>query len=182
MNSRNFCAASTDCIRLLRMCTQHRPAPEEQNGKSHLVNTVILGNVLPRTVRAIRATLTRSPSAPTLLSTRIWTQHLKSNPVIPVKLHMIELKRCRERKNNIKASERVNVDVFTQNKRPCPQHSQTQFFAMADPAYLALFSAFEAEKSGTDKGDTATHIKCAIAAKRKASNFRAVLSSHCVYL
>ncbi|KAJ8872118.1 hypothetical protein PR048_025720 [Dryococelus australis] len=28
------------------------------------------------------------------------------------------VKRCRERKINIKASERVNVDVFTQNKRP----------------------------------------------------------------
>ncbi|KAJ8880182.1 hypothetical protein PR048_016648 [Dryococelus australis] len=41
------------------------------------------------------------------------------------------VKRCRERKINIKASERVNVDVFTQNKRPCPQHSQTPFsFAM----------------------------------------------------
>ncbi|KAJ8894397.1 hypothetical protein PR048_007048 [Dryococelus australis] len=32
------------------------------------------------------------------------------------------VKRCREYKINIKASERVNVDVFTQNKRPCPQH------------------------------------------------------------
>ncbi|KAJ8882040.1 hypothetical protein PR048_018528 [Dryococelus australis] len=30
------------------------------------------------------------------------------------------VKRCRERKINIKASERVNVDVFTQYKRPCP--------------------------------------------------------------
>ncbi|KAJ8866361.1 hypothetical protein PR048_032204 [Dryococelus australis] len=37
------------------------------------------------------------------------------------------VKRCRERKINIKTSERVNVDVFTQNKRPCPKHSQTQF-------------------------------------------------------
>ncbi|KAJ8896820.1 hypothetical protein PR048_002166 [Dryococelus australis] len=35
--------------------------------------------------------------------------------------------RCRERKINIKASERVNVDVFTPNKRPCRQHMQTQF-------------------------------------------------------
>ncbi|KAJ8888515.1 hypothetical protein PR048_008006 [Dryococelus australis] len=42
------------------------------------------------------------------------------------------VKRCRERKINIKASERVNIDVFTQNKRLCPQHSQTQFlFARA---------------------------------------------------
>ncbi|KAJ8872548.1 hypothetical protein PR048_026154 [Dryococelus australis] len=35
------------------------------------------------------------------------------------------VKRCRERKIISKASERVNVDVFTQNKRPCPQHSHT---------------------------------------------------------
>ncbi|KAJ8872847.1 hypothetical protein PR048_026463 [Dryococelus australis] len=38
------------------------------------------------------------------------------------------LKRYRERKICIKASERVNVDVFTQNKRPCPQHSHTPSF------------------------------------------------------
>ncbi|KAJ8895192.1 hypothetical protein PR048_000517 [Dryococelus australis] len=38
------------------------------------------------------------------------------------------VKRCRERKINIKASERVNVDVFTHDKRLCLQHSQTQFF------------------------------------------------------
>ncbi|KAJ8869525.1 hypothetical protein PR048_028516 [Dryococelus australis] len=37
------------------------------------------------------------------------------------------VKRCQERKIYIKASKRVNVDVFTQNKRPCPQHSQTKF-------------------------------------------------------
>ncbi|KAJ8888042.1 hypothetical protein PR048_007527 [Dryococelus australis] len=35
------------------------------------------------------------------------------------------VKRCRERKINIKASERVNVDVFKQNKRSCPQHRLT---------------------------------------------------------
>ncbi|KAJ8874110.1 hypothetical protein PR048_024951 [Dryococelus australis] len=34
------------------------------------------------------------------------------------------VKRCRERKIN-KAYERVNVDVFTQNERPCPQLSHT---------------------------------------------------------
>ncbi|KAJ8875427.1 hypothetical protein PR048_023322 [Dryococelus australis] len=37
-----------------------------------------------------------------------WKEHLKSNPVMPIKLHMIKGKRCRERKINIKASERVN--------------------------------------------------------------------------
>ncbi|KAJ8873842.1 hypothetical protein PR048_024678 [Dryococelus australis] len=40
------------------------------------------------------------------------------------------VKRFRERKKkSTKASERVNVDVFTQNKRPSPQHSQTQFYS-----------------------------------------------------
>ncbi|KAJ8884562.1 hypothetical protein PR048_016419 [Dryococelus australis] len=39
----------------------------------------------------------------------------------------IRVKRCREQEINIKAFERVNVDVFTQNKWPCPQHRQTQF-------------------------------------------------------
>ncbi|KAJ8894910.1 hypothetical protein PR048_000217 [Dryococelus australis] len=38
------------------------------------------------------------------------------------------VKRCRERKINIKASERVNVDVFTRNRLPCPQHNQIQSF------------------------------------------------------
>ncbi|KAJ8897651.1 hypothetical protein PR048_003000 [Dryococelus australis] len=38
------------------------------------------------------------------------------------------VKRCREPKIYIKASERVNVDVFEQKKRPCPQHNRTQFF------------------------------------------------------
>ncbi|KAJ8877181.1 hypothetical protein PR048_021634 [Dryococelus australis] len=34
-------------------------------------------------------------------------------------------------------------------------------------AYLEIFAAFETEKRGNDKCDTATHIKCTIAAKRK---------------
>ncbi|KAJ8897350.1 hypothetical protein PR048_002696 [Dryococelus australis] len=33
-----------------------------------------------------------------------------------------------DRKINFKASERFNVNVFKQNKRPCPQHSHAQFF------------------------------------------------------
>ncbi|KAJ8869761.1 hypothetical protein PR048_028769 [Dryococelus australis] len=48
--------------------------------------------------------------------------------------------------------------------------------------YLELFSAFEAERRGSVKGDTATHIKSPIAAKRKALNWRAVFSWCCVYL
>ncbi|KAJ8877309.1 hypothetical protein PR048_021763 [Dryococelus australis] len=39
-----------------------------------------------------------------------------------------QVKRCQERKKKIKASERVNVDVFTQNKRPFLQHNRSQFF------------------------------------------------------
>ncbi|KAJ8872331.1 hypothetical protein PR048_025935 [Dryococelus australis] len=39
-------------------------------------------------------------------------------------------------------------------------------------AYPELLSASEAEKRGSDKGDTATHIKSAVAAKRKALNWR----------
>ncbi|KAJ8894523.1 hypothetical protein PR048_007180 [Dryococelus australis] len=42
------------------------------------------------------------------------------------------VKRCRECKINTKASERVNVDVFTQNKRPRPQHSHAPFFNACD--------------------------------------------------
>ncbi|KAJ8880670.1 hypothetical protein PR048_017140 [Dryococelus australis] len=38
------------------------------------------------------------------------------------------VKRCWERKKKNQASERVNVDVFTQNKRLSPQHSQTFWF------------------------------------------------------
>ncbi|KAJ8873704.1 hypothetical protein PR048_024536 [Dryococelus australis] len=41
-----------------------------------------------------------------------------------------------------------------------------------------FFSAFENEKRGCDKGDTATCIKCPIASKRKPLNWRAVFSSH----
>ncbi|KAJ8876792.1 hypothetical protein PR048_021239 [Dryococelus australis] len=37
------------------------------------------------------------------------------------------VKRCLERKKS-QAPERVNVDVFTEKKRPCPQHSLTNFF------------------------------------------------------
>ncbi|KAJ8872109.1 hypothetical protein PR048_025711 [Dryococelus australis] len=41
------------------------------------------------------------------------------------------VKRCRERKINIKASERVNVDVLPQNKRQCYQHSHNTFLSLA---------------------------------------------------
>ncbi|KAJ8867454.1 hypothetical protein PR048_031256 [Dryococelus australis] len=50
------------------------------------------------------------------------------------------------------------------------------------PAYLELFSAFKAGKRESDKGDTATHIKCAVATKCKALKWRAAFSSYCVHL
>ncbi|KAJ8876034.1 hypothetical protein PR048_023942 [Dryococelus australis] len=50
------------------------------------------------------------------------------------------------------------------------------------PVYPAPFYAFEAEERGSDKGDIAVDIKFAIAAKNKALHWRAVFSSHCVYL
>ncbi|KAJ8879093.1 hypothetical protein PR048_019699 [Dryococelus australis] len=40
------------------------------------------------------------------------------------------VKRRRERKINTKASECVNVDVFTQNKRPSPKHNHIPFFRL----------------------------------------------------
>ncbi|KAJ8880442.1 hypothetical protein PR048_016911 [Dryococelus australis] len=57
-----------------------------------------------------------------------WKEHLKSNPVIPIKPHMIERSRAENVKKITKASERVNVDVSTQNNRPCPQHSHAPMF------------------------------------------------------
>ncbi|KAJ8875967.1 hypothetical protein PR048_023875 [Dryococelus australis] len=39
-----------------------------------------------------------------------------------------------------------------------------------------------AEKCGSDKDDTATSIKCAIASKRKAPNWRVAFSLRCVFL
>ncbi|KAJ8872569.1 hypothetical protein PR048_026175 [Dryococelus australis] len=41
---------------------------------------------------------------------------------------------------------------------------------------------FEAEKGRSNKDENATRIKCAIAAKLRALNWRAVLSWHCAYL
>ncbi|KAJ8891518.1 hypothetical protein PR048_004046 [Dryococelus australis] len=43
-------------------------------------------------------------------------------------------------------------------------------------------SVFETEKRESDRGDTATHFKCPITAKREALNWRAVIQSHsCTY-
>ncbi|KAJ8891060.1 hypothetical protein PR048_010569 [Dryococelus australis] len=44
-----------------------------------------------------------------------------------------------------------------------------------------ICGVFGAEQPGNDKGDSATRMKCAVATKRNARNWRAVFSSHCVY-
>ncbi|KAJ8878338.1 hypothetical protein PR048_018915 [Dryococelus australis] len=54
--------------------------------------------------------------------------------------------------------------------------------ALKTPVYLQLFSAFEAVRRGSVKGDIATRIKPPITTKRKAMNWRAVFSSCCVCL
>ncbi|KAJ8880279.1 hypothetical protein PR048_016745 [Dryococelus australis] len=51
-----------------------------------------------------------------------------------------------KKKKSIKASERVNVDVFTQNKRPCPEHSQTQFYLTRQAEELTQFLALSASQ------------------------------------
>ncbi|KAJ8870852.1 hypothetical protein PR048_027153 [Dryococelus australis] len=55
-----------------------------------------------------------------------------------------------------------------------------------DPANTALLyldlAIFRKEKILVPTGDTATRIKCVIAAKRKALNWRVVSSSHCMYV
>ncbi|KAJ8872797.1 hypothetical protein PR048_026413 [Dryococelus australis] len=65
---------------------------------------------------------------------------------------------------------------------PCWEVSSLDYYSTAEtsgpitqcPAYLKVFPAFVIEKRVRDKGDTATHIKCPIAAKRKALYCRAV--------
>ncbi|KAJ8880356.1 hypothetical protein PR048_016825 [Dryococelus australis] len=77
------------------------------------------------------------------------------------------VKRCRERKIDIKASERVNVDAFARNKRPYPQHSHTQFF-------------FFASKQGSDDGDPGARNRCAITVLLNTLNWRAVFRAYFV--
>ncbi|KAJ8871782.1 hypothetical protein PR048_028122, partial [Dryococelus australis] len=50
------------------------------------------------------------------------------------------------------------------------------------PSLPGAFSVFEIEKRGSDKGDCATHVRYAIAAKHKTLNWRAVFLLCCVYL
>ncbi|KAJ8871592.1 hypothetical protein PR048_027918 [Dryococelus australis] len=165
------------------------------------------------------------------------------------KIPFDRVERCRERQINIKAPERVKVNVTTQNKRQCPQHSQTQFSfppwsASPSPctplsyctsfvrwSELAHYSSqlsrttpagsrlkktrrgaipdadvlnnlqtrplqaagrrgrSQGERKARTRlladdfhGDAATLIKCAIAATRRALNWRALFSSYwCTY-
>ncbi|KAJ8869231.1 hypothetical protein PR048_030803 [Dryococelus australis] len=59
---------------------------------------------------------------------------------------------------------------------PGSSSMRTQHFTYV-PVYLESFPVFEAGRRGNDKVDNATHIKCAIAAKRRALNWPAVLST-----
>ncbi|KAJ8883810.1 hypothetical protein PR048_015665 [Dryococelus australis] len=51
-----------------------------------------------------------------------------------------QMKRCQERKNNIEASERVNVYVFSQNKRQCPLHSHTPFLRVKTALAFLMYA------------------------------------------
>ncbi|KAJ8878050.1 hypothetical protein PR048_022513 [Dryococelus australis] len=91
-------------------------------------------------------------------------------------------------------------DLDGRGKRECPdkgppasgivQHDSHMRGSGSEPAgdraWIAVvggeyFLRVEAEQHGRDKGDSATPIKCAIAAKRKAMNRRVVFWSCCVY-
>ncbi|KAJ8866734.1 hypothetical protein PR048_032595 [Dryococelus australis] len=76
-----------------------------------------------------------------------WKEHLKNNPVISIKPPYDRVKRCRERKINTEASERVNVDLFTKNKRPCRQHSHTPF--LVKRSLLELCTVFPPMRPAT---------------------------------
>ncbi|KAJ8878562.1 hypothetical protein PR048_019140 [Dryococelus australis] len=71
-------------------------------------------------VRAVRYSNAKSNSIWFERASRKKSSDTRKTPYGRVKL-------CRERKMNIKAPERVNVVVFTQNKRLCPQHNHAQF-------------------------------------------------------
>ncbi|KAJ8890295.1 hypothetical protein PR048_009803 [Dryococelus australis] len=72
------------------------------------------------------------------------------------------------------APRRRRIYVCTYTYKPSPRGTLLRRRTDITPADLEHFSAFETEKRWSEKGDTATSIKCAIAAKRKAPNWRAV--------
>ncbi|KAJ8873598.1 hypothetical protein PR048_024416 [Dryococelus australis] len=98
------------------------------------------------------------------------------------------VKRCRERKINIKASERVNPirleDHFQSFEWPIGEvvryHQRSRHamlsYVLIPTLCLHRFYPFLAEKRGSYKGHTGTHYKSAIASTRRALNWRAVFS------
>ncbi|KAJ8871103.1 hypothetical protein PR048_027407 [Dryococelus australis] len=71
-------------------------------------------------------------------------------------------------------SPRLNLHQF--------RNSPLNNYKVTAQTNLEMFSAFEAEKRWSNKGDIATRTKCAIDSMCKALNWRAVFSSHWVYL
>ncbi|KAJ8894198.1 hypothetical protein PR048_006808 [Dryococelus australis] len=65
---------------------------------------------------------------------------------------------------------RDEKDAETTTQAPCKEIAPKDLRTVEAPAYLELLSAFESEKLGSNKGDTDTRIKCAIAPKRNALN------------
>ncbi|KAJ8872238.1 hypothetical protein PR048_025840 [Dryococelus australis] len=80
-------------------------------------------------------------------SYRVGKSISKAIPRVTHKTPYDRVKRCRERKINTKAPERVNVDVFTQNKRPCPQHSHAP--RQVEQEWLVLTACLPLEDSCT---------------------------------
>ncbi|KAJ8872262.1 hypothetical protein PR048_025864 [Dryococelus australis] len=66
------------------------------------------------------------------------------------------VKRCRERKINIKASERVNVDVFTQNKRPYEAQLPSLSEARAHQPTLSQAKCKQLKPAHDKDGDRST--------------------------
>ncbi|KAJ8893770.1 hypothetical protein PR048_006370 [Dryococelus australis] len=143
-----------------------------------------------RSEGAIRATLTRAPSASSLLkavhdkvrtiemnlrikslSRRAYILTGALSDIRPAKLVTMDGKSCIYRDTRIRAN-----NDFTENV--------SLWTLLKEPEYIELsVSASEAEKHGGCKDDTVTRIKCAIAAKcMRALNWRAVFSLCCVYL
>ncbi|KAJ8880313.1 hypothetical protein PR048_016779 [Dryococelus australis] len=84
---------------------------------------------------------------------------LKSNPVISMKPHMERVKLCRERKVNTKASERINVHVFTQKKRPRRKDSCQQIFSIKYRRLVdrIVYMAQKRRSIGVRSGERAGH-------------------------
>ncbi|KAJ8873828.1 hypothetical protein PR048_024664 [Dryococelus australis] len=98
------------------------PALQIRTTSQHAVANQTQGPFIPepRATSQGRGTLTSNEPPRCFTSPRrnteivhVWKEHLKRNPVIPIKPNMIRVKRCRERKINIKASECFNGSWMT---------------------------------------------------------------------